>query len=54
MDYYVILGKWKLAVVLEQGYQRAVADPKLLALGPIARDLMKGAADLAESTDYSG
>jgi aminoglycoside phosphotransferase (APT) family kinase protein len=54
IDYYVILAKWKLAVVLEQGYQRAAADPKLSAFGPIVLDLMKGAADLAESTDYSG
>jgi aminoglycoside phosphotransferase (APT) family kinase protein len=54
MDYYVILAKWKLAVVLEQGYQRAASDPKLSAFGPIVLDLMKGAADLAESTDYSG
>jgi aminoglycoside phosphotransferase (APT) family kinase protein len=54
IDYYVILAKWKLAVVLEQGYQRAAADPKLSAFGPIVLDLMKGAADLAASTDYTG
>jgi aminoglycoside phosphotransferase (APT) family kinase protein len=54
IDYYVILAKWKLAVVLEQGYQRAAADPKLSAFGPIVLDLMKGAADLAETTDYRG
>jgi hypothetical protein len=38
--------------VLEQGYQRAAADPKLQAFGPIVLDLMKGAADLAATTDY--
>ncbi|MEY2442498.1 MAG: hypothetical protein QOJ46_1924 [bacterium] len=54
IDYYVILAKWKLAIVLEQGFQRAGDDEKLLAFGPIVLDLMKGAADLAESTDYSG
>ena len=54
IDYYVILGKWKLAVVLEQGFQRAGDDPKLQAFGPIVLDLMKGAADLAETTDYAG
>ncbi len=54
IDYYVILAKWKLAVVLEQGYQRAAADPKLSAFGPIVLDLMQGAADLAASTDYNG
>ncbi len=52
IDYYVILAKWKLAVVLEQGYQRAGDDPKLQAFGPIVLDLMRGAADLAASTDY--
>jgi hypothetical protein len=54
IDYYVILAKWKLAVVLEQGYQRAGDDPKLNAFGPIVLDLMRGAADLAESSDYGG
>ena len=29
IDYYVILAKWKLAIVLEQGYQRAGDDEKL-------------------------
>ncbi len=52
IDYYVVLAKWKLAVVLEQGFQRAGDDEKLNAFGPIVLDLMKGAADLAETTDY--
>jgi aminoglycoside phosphotransferase (APT) family kinase protein len=52
IDYYVILAKWKLGVVLEQGYQRAGDDEKLQAFGPIVLDLMKGAAELAETTDY--
>ena len=54
IDYYCVLAKWKLAVVLEQGYQRAKADPKLEAFGPVVLDLMQGAADLAESSDYQG
>ena len=54
IDYYAILAKWKLAVVLEQGYQRAGDDPKLQAFGPVVLDLMRGAAELAESTDYGG
>ena len=53
MDYYLVLARWKLAVVLEQGFQRAGSDPKLNAFGPIVLDLMARAADLAESTDYS-
>ncbi len=57
IDYYVVLAKWKLAIVLEQGYMRAAQgtgeNEKLLSFGPIVLDLMKGAAELAESTDYS-
>ena len=53
IDYYLVLARWKLAVVLEQGFQRAGSDPKLNAFGPIVLDLMASAADLAESTDYS-
>ena len=49
-DYYLILARWKLAIVLEQGYQRAGDDPKLLAFGPVVVDLMRRAADLAERT----
>ncbi|HYA67975.1 MAG TPA: phosphotransferase family protein [Acidimicrobiales bacterium] len=52
IDYYVILAKWKLAVVLEQGYQRRGDDEKLQAFGPVVLDLMQGAADLAETSDY--
>ena len=52
IDYYVILAKWKLAVVLEQGFQRAGDDEKLLAFGPLILELMQGAADLAGTTDY--
>jgi len=54
LDYYLILAKWKLAIVLEQGFQRADDDEKLLAFGPVVLDLMKGAAELAETTDYAG
>ena len=53
IDYYVVLAKWKLAVVLEQGFQRAGDDEKLQAFGPIVLDLMQGAAELAETTDYA-
>jgi aminoglycoside phosphotransferase (APT) family kinase protein len=53
IDYYLVLAKWKLAVVLEQGFQRAGDDEKLLAFGPIVLDLMQGAADMAATTDYA-
>lgn len=52
IDYYVILAKWKLGVVLEQGFQRAGEDDKLQAFGPIVVELMRGAAELAETTTY--
>ncbi len=52
IDYYCVLAKWKLGVVLEQGFQRAGDDVKLNAFGPIVLDLMQGAAELAESTEY--
>jgi aminoglycoside phosphotransferase (APT) family kinase protein len=54
LDYYLVLAKWKLGVVLEQGYQRAGDDEKLQVFGPIVLDLMRGAAELAETTDYHG
>jgi len=53
IDYYVILAKWKLAVVLEQGFQRAGDDIKLQAFGPVVLDLMLDAGELAASTDYT-
>ena len=37
LDYYLVLAKWKLAIVLEQGFQRAGDDEKLLAFGPVDR-----------------
>jgi hypothetical protein len=54
IDYYLILARWKLAVVLEQGFQRAGDDVKLQAFGPIVLELMEGAASLASTTDYRG
>jgi aminoglycoside phosphotransferase (APT) family kinase protein len=52
LDYYLVLAKWKLAIVLEQGFQRAGDNEKLLAYGPIITELMRSAADLAETSDY--
>ena len=53
IDYYCVLAKWKLAVVLEQGYQRSKGQPSLQAFGPIVLELMRGAAELAATTDYA-
>jgi aminoglycoside phosphotransferase (APT) family kinase protein len=52
IDYYLVLAKWKLAVVLEQGFQRAGDDPRLQSYGPVILQLMREAADLAETTGY--
>jgi aminoglycoside phosphotransferase (APT) family kinase protein len=52
IDYYIVLARWKLAIVLEQGYQRRGADEKLEAFGPVVVELMQKAADLAETTTY--
>ena len=52
IDYYCVLAKWKLAIVLEQGFQRAGDSAVLQTYGPIVLDLMRGAAELAETSDY--
>ena len=49
IDYYCVLAKWKLAVVLEQGFQRAGDNAMLQTYGPVVLELMQGAADLAET-----
>ncbi|HUN31570.1 MAG TPA: phosphotransferase family protein [Trebonia sp.] len=52
IDYYNVLARWKLGVVLEQTYQRAGNTEKGAAFGPIVVELLKSAAELAASTDY--
>ncbi len=52
IDYYLILARWKLAVVLEQGFQRAGDDARLQSFGQVVLDLMTSAAELSESTEY--
>jgi aminoglycoside phosphotransferase (APT) family kinase protein len=54
IDYYCVLARWKLGVVLEQTYQRAGSNPKLEAFGPIVLALMRSAAELAQTTGYHG
>ena len=51
-DYYLVLARWKLAIVLERGFQRAGDDPTLLEFEGRAADLMTRAAELAESSQY--
>lgn len=52
MDYYEVLAQWKLAIVLEQGFQRAAGDPKLEAFGDRVLALAHGAAEQAAGSDY--
>jgi aminoglycoside phosphotransferase (APT) family kinase protein len=51
-DYYVVLARWKLAIVLEQGFQRAGDDPKLQEFGDYVLRYMREAAEAAETSDY--
>jgi aminoglycoside phosphotransferase (APT) family kinase protein len=55
IDYYEILARFKIAIVLEGGYARYVEggadNPRMEAFGPIVLDMMQKAADLAETTD---
>jgi aminoglycoside phosphotransferase (APT) family kinase protein len=54
IDYYVILARFKIAIVLEGGYARYVEggadNPKMEAFGPIVLDMMANAAELARTT----
>jgi aminoglycoside phosphotransferase (APT) family kinase protein len=54
IDYYVILARFKLAIVLEGGYARVVAgqadNPAMAAYERIVLDTMAGAAELAATT----
>jgi aminoglycoside phosphotransferase (APT) family kinase protein len=54
MDYYVVLGRFKLAIVLEAGYARFVAggadNPKMAMFGDVVLDLARKAGELARTT----
>ncbi len=54
IDYYVVLARFKMAIVLEGGYARYVAggadNEKMESFGPIVLDMAARAADLARST----
>jgi aminoglycoside phosphotransferase (APT) family kinase protein len=54
IDYYEILARFKIAIVLEGGYARYVAggadNPKMEAFGPIVLDMMSKAAELTQTT----
>jgi aminoglycoside phosphotransferase (APT) family kinase protein len=54
IDYYVILARFKLAIVLEAGYARVVAgeadNPSMAAYEHVVLDTMRAGAELAQST----
>jgi aminoglycoside phosphotransferase (APT) family kinase protein len=54
IDYYIILGRFKMAVVLEGGYARVVKgeadNPKMEGFGAVVLDMAARAAELAETT----
>ena len=54
IDYYVILARFKLAIVLEAGYARVVAgdadNPAMAAYEYVVLDTMAAAAELAQTT----
>ncbi|MEY2452321.1 MAG: hypothetical protein QOD92_1895 [Acidimicrobiaceae bacterium] len=54
IDYYVILARFKIAIVLEGGYARLVKgdadNPNMQAFGDIVLSMMRNAAELAGST----
>jgi aminoglycoside phosphotransferase (APT) family kinase protein len=52
IDYYCVLARWKLAVLHERAYQRSRPGGEQDALGQAALSLMRGAAELAESSGY--
>ncbi len=54
IDYYVILARFKMAIVLEGGYARFVRggadNPKMQAFGDVVLDMARRAAELARQT----
>ena len=54
MDYYVILARFKMAIVLEGGYARYVQggadNPKMEMFGAVVLDMARKAAELARTT----
>jgi aminoglycoside phosphotransferase (APT) family kinase protein len=54
IDYYIVLARFKMAIVLEQGYARFVKggadNPKMQAFGDIVLEMAKRAAELARSS----
>ncbi len=55
IEYYVVLARWKLGVVLEQGYSYAlkgIGGEALLSFGATVSELMRRPANFSESSSY--
>ena len=54
IDYYVVLARFKIAIVLEGGYARYVKggadNPKMAAFGDVVLSMASKAAELARAT----
>ena len=54
MDYYIVLGRFKMAVVLEGGYARFMKggadNPKMESFGEVVLDMASRAAELAQTS----
>jgi aminoglycoside phosphotransferase (APT) family kinase protein len=54
IDYYIVLARFKMAIVLEAGYARYVAggadNPKMASFGGIVLEMARRAAELAQSS----
>jgi aminoglycoside phosphotransferase (APT) family kinase protein len=53
IDYYVVLARWKLGIVLEMSYAKLVAggpaDPKVASFGSLVLELIRKAAELSRT-----
>ena len=58
IDYYVVLARWKLGIVLEMSYAKFVsggaADPKFASFGPLILQLIRKAAELSRTAAAPG
>jgi aminoglycoside phosphotransferase (APT) family kinase protein len=55
IDYYVVLARWKLGIVLEMSYAKfaagGVVDPKVASFGTLVLELIRKAAELSRSAN---
>jgi aminoglycoside phosphotransferase (APT) family kinase protein len=58
IDYYVVLARWKLGIVLEMSYAKLASggavDPKVASFGPLVLELIRKAAELSRTATTKG